>query len=78
MPGAAYSFLAFQNGVFLTVFGNRHSEFHKRLLGLASAKGCSANKGCAVEPLRVNSPSPALMPFGIITERFRSVGKRAG
>jgi len=28
-PGAAYPFLAFQDGVFLTFRGSRHDEFHQ-------------------------------------------------
>jgi hypothetical protein len=61
VSGAAYSFLAFQNGVFLTASGNQPLEFHQRFSALAIAVNLSANKGFATEPLRVNSPPPKPM-----------------
>jgi hypothetical protein len=37
---------------------------------LRVAESCSTKKGCAPEPLRVNSPTPApRRPFVVITEK---------
>jgi hypothetical protein len=58
VQGAAYSFLAFQNGVSLTAVGNHRGEFDRRFLPLAITGSHSADKGFAVETLRVNNPPP--------------------
>jgi hypothetical protein len=55
--GAAYSFLAFQQGDLIWHhWTNRRGGFHKLFLSLSTAGSCSTNKGFAAEPLRVNSP----------------------
>ena len=57
VPGAAHSFLAFQNGGFFMSLGNRHDEFHQGFLALTNADSRSTNKGSSPEPFRVNGPS---------------------
>jgi hypothetical protein len=46
----------FSTAFLLGPLGNRHGEFHPWFLALTIAGSRSANKGCAAEPLRVNSP----------------------
>jgi hypothetical protein len=66
VPVSAYSFLAFQNGIFWAELDNRHGEFHQSFLSLAIAGSRSANKGSAAGTLRVNSPPPE--PMSLCTE----------